>query len=386
MYSFPIVHLTSLTKKVVTGATGSLGSHVAARIAALPHVQKVYCLVRAGSSIEAYDRLLKSMRNRRVYDTLPDLARNKLVALPSDLSQSTLGLSSTTYSTLTSEITDVIHCAWSVNFNLQLSSFEKDSIAGLKHLVDLCLKAQRPAPATFNFCSSVSAVVNTQGDDIPETLPEQLTYAQKMGYAQSKLVGEHLCISAAQKTGIQARVLRIGQVIGDTQHGIWNATEAIPLMLQSATTIGALPKLDESPLWLPVDTVADTVIDIALSSAGTTADSNDDATFNIVSHHPFHWTRDLLPYLARAGLQFKKLEQREWIQRLRESNPDPVLNPPIKLVDFFTGKYDTEEPRKVFNWRTEKARRFSPSLERCGPLSHDLVEKMVGYFQVRCWG
>lgn len=328
------------------------------------------------------------MRTRRVYESLPDLARNKLVALPSDLSQSTLGLSSTAYSTLTSEITDVIHCAWSVNFNLQLSSFEKDSIAGLKHLVDLCLKAQRPAPATFNFCSSVSAVVNTQGNDIPETLPEQLTYAQNMGYAQSKLVGEHLCVSATQQTGIQARVLRIGQVIGDTQHGIWNATEAIPLMLQSATTIGVLPKLDESPLWLPVDTVADTVIDIALSSAGATAtpdsDSND-AIFNIVSHHPFHWTRDLLRYLHHSGLQFKELEQREWLQRLRESNADPVLNPPIKLVDFFTAKYDTDEPRKVSNWRTEKARRFSPALEGCGPLRHKLVEKMVMYFMLKCW-
>ena len=326
------------------------------------------------------------MRTRRVYEILPDLALNKLVALPSDLSQATLGLSPTSYSTLTSEITDVIHCAWSVNFNLQLSSFEKDSIAGLKYLVDLCLKAQRPAPATFNFCSSVSAVVNTQGNDIPEILPEQLTYAQNMGYAQSKLVGEHLCVSATQQTGIQARVLRIGQVIGDTQHGIWNATEAIPLMLQSATTIGVLPKLDESPLWLPVDTVADTVIDITLSSAGATGTPDvKDAVFNIVSHHPFHWTRDLLPYLHHSGLQFKEFEQREWLRKLRESNPDPVLNPPIKLVDFFARKYDTVEPRKVFNWKTEGARRFSPALDKCGPLDHDLVEKMVSYFQLKCW-
>lgn len=331
--------------------------------------------------IEAYDRLLKSMRTRRVYDTLPDAARNKLVALPSDLSQITLGLSPTTYNTLTSEITDIIHCAWSVNFNYQLASFEKDSIGGLKNLIDLSLKAQRPAPATFNFCSSVSAVVNTEGNDIPEALPEKLAYAQGMGYAQSKLVGEHLCAAAKQQTGIQARVLRIGQVIGDTQHGIWNATEAIPLMLQSATTIGALPKLDESHPWLPVDTVADTVIDITLSSEGTESSS----IFNIVNNTPFHWTHDLLPHLHAAGLEFEELDQRDWLRRLRESSQDPVQNPPIKLVDFFAGKYDTDQPRRTLNWRTEEARRVSGALADAGVLSRGLVEKMVEYFRGECW-
>lgn len=219
--------------------------------------------MRASSTIEAYDRLLKSLRARNVYATMSDTARSKLVALPSDLSQPTLGLDSPTYYTLTSELTDIIHCAWSVNFNMQLSSFEKDSIAGLKHLIDFCLKAQRPTPATFNFCSSASTVFNTAGPDIPEALPKDLKFAQDMGYAQSKLVGEHICIHAAQQTGIRARVLRIGQVIGDQAHGIWNSTEAIPLMLQCAKTIGALPALDESPLWLPVDTVAGTVVDIS---------------------------------------------------------------------------------------------------------------------------
>lgn len=326
------------------------------------------------------------MRTRRVYEDLPDIAQNKLVALPSDLSQARLGLDSTTYNALTSEITDIIHCAWSVNFNLQLSSFEKDSIGGLKNLIDLCLKAQRPAPARFNFCSSVSAVVNTKENDIPESLPEQLTYAQEMGYAQSKLVGENLCVNATQQTGIQARVLRIGQVIGDRQHGIWNATEAIPLMLQSATTIGALPKLNESPLWLPVDTVADTVIEISLSSSGATeSSSSSDNIFNIVSHHPFHWTRDLLPYLRQAGLQFEELDQRDWLRRLGASNPDPKINPPIKLVDFFTSKYDTDEPRRALNWHTEEARRAASALEGCGPLDPELVGKMVGYFQQECW-
>ncbi|KAA8644467.1 hypothetical protein EYZ11_011175 [Aspergillus tanneri] len=369
---------------VVTGTTGSLGSHTITKLATLQDVNKIYCLVRASSPIEAYGRLLKSMHDRKVFDGVSDLAKRKLVALPSDLSHPNLGLDSTTYSTLTAEITDVIHCAWSVNFNLHLRSFEEDNIAGLQNLINLCLKAQRPTPASFNFCSSISSVVNTDGDEIPEALPLKLRYAQTMGYAQSKLVAEHICVQAAQQTGICARVLRIGQVIGDQTHGIWNSTEAIPLILQSATTIGALPTLDESPLWLPVDVVAGTVVDLSFSPPNiSTLDT--DLVFNIVNHHSFHWTQDLLPYLRRAGLHFEEVDQREWIRRLRSSALDPVANPPVKLVEFFASKYDTEEPRRVFHYQTEKARKMSPTLSDAKPLDEMLVAKMIDYFRRECW-
>ncbi|KAL2870950.1 putative NRPS-like enzyme [Aspergillus lucknowensis] len=368
---------------VVTGATGSLGCHVVAKLSALPDVRKVYCFVRASSPVDAYGRLLDSLRARRVYDTLSTSARKKLVALPSDLSLPTLGLNTTGYNILTSELTDVIHCAWSVNFNLHLSSFEKDNIAGLKNLTTLCLKAQRPAPATLNFCSSISAVVRSTETVIPETLPPKLESAQDMGYAQSKLVAEHLCIKAAQQTGLRARVLRIGQVIGDTDHGIWSTTEAIPLMIQSATTIGALPKLDEYHRWLPVNSVASIVIDISLSDAveynANTLDTQ--PVFNIVNPHSFHWTRDLLPRLRRAGLEFEELSPRAWISKLRASNPDPVSNPPIKLVDFFAGKYDNDQPKRAIEWHTAKTVEISGTIKEATPLGQDMVTRMLGYFK-----
>ncbi|KAI9376213.1 hypothetical protein BJX61DRAFT_531045 [Aspergillus egyptiacus] len=372
---------------VVTGATGSLGCHAVAKLSALPDVHKIYCFVRASSPIDAYCRLLDSLRARRVYETLSASSKKKLIAVPSDLSVPSLGLDTTTYNTLTSELTDIIHCAWSVNFNLHLSSFEQDNIAGLKHLINLSLKVQRPAPATLNFCSSVSAVVRSTELEIPECLPGKFCFAQSMGYAQSKLVAEHLCINAAKQTGLHARVLRIGQVVGDTTHGIWNTTEAIPLMLQAAKTIGALPKLDEFHRWLPVDSVASIISDILLSSTpeydASTVETQ--PVFNIISPHPFHWTKDLLPFIRDAGLEFEELNPREWILRLRESNPDPVKNPPIKLVDFFAGKYDTEEPKRALGWETRKTGEVSGTFKKVSPLDQGMVGKMMGYFMEE-WG
>jgi thioester reductase-like protein len=157
---------------------------------------------------------------------------------------------------------------------------------------------------------------------------DSLEYAQNMGYAQSKLVAENICVNAANSYGIPTRVLRVGQVIADTVHGIWNNTEAIPLMMQAGLTIGAIPRLDESPLWLPVDVVAATVLEISISDAAT-------GIMNVVNHQSFHWTRDLIPALHAAGLKFSEPSPKEWVALLRNSNADPVANPPIKLFDFF---------------------------------------------------
>jgi thioester reductase-like protein len=155
-------------------------------------VQKVYCLVRAPTKVSARSRVRDSLRERLAYHKLSLSMRSKIVALPSDFSDAHLGLDESDYGEISGSITHLIHLAWSVNFNKALESFEADCIAGAKNLMNLCLSAKRPEPASFNFCSSVSVTAATPGNVVPEALPESLSYAQNMGYAQSKLVTEHL--------------------------------------------------------------------------------------------------------------------------------------------------------------------------------------------------
>ncbi|KAG4436141.1 hypothetical protein IFR05_008384 [Cadophora sp. M221] len=363
---------------VLTGATGSLGAHLASQLALNPDVKKVYCLVRAKTPSQANLRVINSLRDRGLYHLLPLDARSKLAAFPTNFSQQDLGLQPEIYNKISSQITSLIHCAWSVNFNLALSSFEADCIAGAHNLLTLCLTAKQSEPAAFNFCSSVSAVAATEGGFVPEALPESFGFAQNMGYAQSKLVTEYICMNAAKSCSIKARVLRVGQVIADTVHGIWNATEAIPLMIQAGLTIGAIPRLDESPLWLPVDVVASTVSEISLSTAGA-------GVMNVVNHQSFHWTRDLLPALHKAGLEFSEPNQQEWIQIIQKSNPDPSANPPIKLLEFFASKYDNDKPRTALVYDTSYARFLSPSLAAAPKLDQKLVDKFVQRFRTTSW-
>lgn len=42
--------------------------------------------------------------------------------------------------------------------------------------------------------------------------------------------------------------------------------------------------------------------------------------------------------LRSAGIEFDVVSKKEWIDRLRKSNPDVSVNPTYKLVDFFGNK------------------------------------------------
>ena len=358
----------------MTGATGSLGAHVVASLLKDPSVGTIYCLARASSNEEASRRLKESLMRRRLFHTIPASAARKMIALQSDLASPMLGLDAATYQAVSENLGAVIHCAWSVNFNMQIASFRQTNLAGVLNLIELARVGRN---ATFNFCSSVSTTSRCPLPEVPERVAE-LEWAQGIGYAQSKTVAEHLCARAAERAGVRTRVLRVGQIIADTQHGVWNRTEAISLMMQSAITIGALPRLQETPSWLPVDTVGQAVADIALSDAGS-------IVTNVANPRSFRWTGDLLPALKAAGLEFDEVEPREWVRRLRASNPDPEANPPIKLTEFFASKYDRDvfAPSKVF--ATDVACRLSPALARAPLLSRDVVDKFVKYFRSTAW-
>ncbi|KIX02564.1 uncharacterized protein Z518_08505 [Rhinocladiella mackenziei CBS 650.93] len=375
----PVPRASTETCIIVTGATGSLGAHLVAQLVQRDDISEVCCLVRASSEAAARQRVIKSMQDRAVYHTLSLGLRRKISCYPANFSKPKLGLDDKLYDSLSMKIISLVHCAWSVNFNKSLASFEADCIAGMRNLMLLCLSARQPTPASFNFCSSVSAVASTPDDLVEEALPESFKCAQGMGYARSKLVSEHLVTRAATETGMSARVLRIGQIIADTKHGIWNDTEAIPLMLQTATTIGALPALDELHRWLPVDTVATAVMDISLCFTSQ-------RVFNIVNPRTFHWTNDLLPALRAAGLSFVEVSQREWIRRLRVSNPDPETNPTIKLVEFFASKYDNDTTkRRSLNYVTTTAEDLSAALGKVPALTTELVCKFVNKFLKTSW-
>ena len=344
---------------LLTGVTGSLGAHLLAALLRVPSIEKVYCLNRGSNP---HERTIESLRSRGLEANF-----DRVESFSADLTRPDLGLKAE----LAERVNLVLHNAWSVNFNMGVASFE-NQIQGARNLIDYSVSSN----ARFFFVSSVSAAVRS-GSTVTESHLQKLTDAQEMGYARSKLVAERLC-QRASEAGLDARVLRVGQITGDTRRGEWNATEAIPLMIRSATTIGALPALDDTLTWLPIDVVAQSIVELCHSP-------EHHGVYHVVNPRSFNWSRDLLPMLRGAGLTFEPVSPEQWLERLAASNPDPAVNPTIKLLDFFRSKYERPKTGPGVFYETQLTERVSPTLKAVGAPDAALVAKMVEFWKAESW-
>ncbi|CAG1966199.1 unnamed protein product [Fusarium graminearum] len=373
---------------LLTGVTGALGAHALAQLTAQPHVGAVWALIRASSDHMATERLHKSLETRGL--SLDDEQRGKILALPCDLSRPDLGLSESNLAELQNKLTTIIHSAWAVNFNISVQSFEDQHIKAVHNLIQLSLGVQTPRPARFFFCSSVSSAGGTpRPGQVLESLVPSPAHAQHTGYARSKYVAEHITGNAC-KAGAVARVLRLGQLVGDTKVGEWNTTEGIPLMIQTAVTLGALPALNEEMTWLPVDLAASAILDLSNLTTTTTTNrsSNPDLVYHILNPIRFHWTNQMLPSMRAAGFKFETLPTSEWMQRLRDSDRDPSKNPPIKLLDWFESKYghkaSTKAETGALNYLTDLSREDSVTLRNVPDVTDvGYVRMVLGQLQKR---
>ncbi|KAF2164455.1 hypothetical protein M409DRAFT_56717 [Zasmidium cellare ATCC 36951] len=374
---------------VVTGATGNLGAFLLAEAVKRENVSEVWALVRAPGQASAGARVMKSLEARNI--RLTDHELSKLRAVPSDFSQADLGLEAHDLEHLMSTLTCVIHSAWAVNFNLGVRSFEAQHVRGTYNLINLCLRSRLASPARFYFCSSVSAASGTpKPATITEKAIEDLKHAQNMGYGRSKLVTEHITRNAMRSTGMTARVLRIGQLSGDTSSADWNETEAIALMVRSALTTGVLPDLDERPSWLPVDLCAKAIVELSIPVANATDEQKSaDLVYHLVNPNTFSFKHDLLPALQKSSLPpFKIVGASEWLDKLANSDQDVETNPSIKLIDFWKVKYgnvaqtstvhhDDGEPAGL-SFETTRTVHDAPSLGCVrDPVTEGLIERYV---------
>lgn len=65
----------------------------------------------------------------------------------------------------------------------------------------------------------------------------------------------------------------------------------------------------------------------------------------------------MLPALAKAGLKFETIDQRKWVQLLRDGAQDPKLNPTTQLLSFYVDRYDKLGHGELIFGTTETAKK-----------------------------
>ncbi|KAG8720020.1 hypothetical protein FRC08_001379 [Ceratobasidium sp. 394] len=246
-----------LENVVLTGTTGALGSHILALILGDDNVKRVWALNRApkAGAPSTIQRQCHSFAEKMLDTRLLD--HPKLTMLEADLLEGKLGLSQECYDDIQNSATTIIHNAWQVDFNLNLQSFEP-SIHGTRNLLDL---ASKRAPR-FVFTSSMSSVgLGLPGQVYPEEYTKDPSAPTGFGYGESKHVAEKL-LEVARSAGLQACVVRLGQLTGDSVSGAWSKTDWVPSLVASSLAIGHLPDAMGTVAWIPLDAAAKTLLDV----------------------------------------------------------------------------------------------------------------------------
>ena len=368
---------------VLTGATGALGAHILSLLRSSNHVSQIHCLVRAASQTAAIERVSKSLLARNK----PALgSTSKIQCHPCKLSSPTLGLLESDYQSLATEVTVVIHAAWAVNFSMRLSSFVKDHINGIRNLINFALASPHARAPRFIFCSSTASVLGPhKTSPILESISHDPLTASPLGYSRSKWVAEAICEKAHSNTRMRDHiaVLQVGQLCGDTENGIWNATEAWPLMLSSVKITKSLPDLkDEKLSWLPVDVAAEAVLEIAFSGSDKSPARK---ALHVPVYHILNPSKeptwfDLLRWLQKLSPCFDVVSPADWVSRLENLKGEETKHPATKLLGLWREAYCTDDGKQdgtedvVF--AMEATKRAAPTMRDVKPVDEEQFDKI----------
>ncbi|KAF8420389.1 hypothetical protein EV426DRAFT_612188 [Tirmania nivea] len=314
---------------VLTGATGSLGAHILKQYCKRSiSKRKIYCLVRGNSVASVSERVERSLRQRG-FSRLPTDGTVIVKYLPAAFEKDKLGLQGEVWREIKAELARagrngvVIHAAWPVNFAARVESFEPQ-FEGIIRLLELLPQVtempsgDRPQLAFISSTASVSSMKSGASSDVQEIYSSDPRDAAPLGYSRSKWVAEKICQYYGKK-GLNVKVIRVGQLCGDTRHGYWNQSEGWPLMLAVGTSIKALPDLRDEVYWLPVDIAASIVLEITslriLTGDGNGNSPSVEPPFHVLNPRGVWWS-EIFDWMKRAEKKFSIVSPEQWVKRV----------------------------------------------------------------------
>jgi thioester reductase-like protein len=361
---------------VVTGASGSLGSHLVGALARRLDVATVVCINRPVSNVSADQRQAEALTSRGI--DLSPAALAKIRVYDVTTSKPQLGLPSHEYEWLAQHGTHIIHNAWPMSATRPLKGFEPQ-IQVMRNLLDLARDmASTAAPCTigFQFVSSIGVTGFSAHSNVLEQ-PMPMSAVMPSGYNEGKWVCERMLSETLRRHPhlFRASVCRLGQITGSTSSGFWNPVEHFPFIVKSAQALQAWPDLQGALHWLPVDRSAAAMVDLLK------LESHHDAKVEGEAYEVYHIDNPIgQPWRAMSALLAPALDIpshriipfRDWIIMVRESPLSEVDNPAARLMGFLEPHFERMACGGIV-LDTHRACEHSKTMAAQGPVDAELV-------------
>ena len=337
---------------IVTGTTGYLGTLILQLLLESPQISTIYALNRSPDA------------PTRQHQSLPTTDLTRVTFLTASLDKPQFGLNDTDWQTLLANTHGFIHNAWTVDFNLTVSSFEPH-LAGVRNIAEFC--AQSTHGARLLFESSIASVGNFNAVQpgagaVPEVFLADHELPQPQGYGESKHVAAHIIDAASKALGIQSAVVRVGQLAGPRGDGkgVWNKREWVPSLIATSKAMGVLPE-SLGPLsavdWVPIDAAAGVVVELMFEMFASEA--SEMRVWNLTNPNLVDWSALAASVQEFYGAEAVKLvSYNEWITELKkvpQTKEEAEKKPGIRLLDFYEGLASAGEAPTLATTQTTKA-------------------------------
>ncbi len=294
---------------LLTGATGYLGMHILRELID-SDAENIYCLVR-GKTLEAAESRLRTLLFYYFSDAFKPLFGTRIHVLLGDVtSDFAQGLA----------IDTVINCAAVVKHFSEGTEIEDVNIGGAQRCVDFCLQNG----ARLVHISTASTRGLWAGEIKDDVFTEQRFYmGQYLGnkYIYSKFMAERLILEAVALHGLQAKIMRVGNLAARSTDGEFQAnfsTNSFMGRIKVYNMLGCCPygMRNKRVEFSPINEVAHAIVLLSTTPAQCTV------------FHPYNihtqFLGDVLTGLTTVGDGVRFVEQEEFQQAMDEASNDPT--------------------------------------------------------------
>ncbi len=347
---------------LLTGATGYLGIHIL-RDLIDSDADNIYCLVR-GKSQEKAESRLRTLLFYYFSDAFKDLFGKRLHVVLGDVtSDFEEGL----------KVDTVFNCAAIVKHFSEGTEIEDVNVGGAQRCVDYCVKTG----ATLVHVSTASTRGLWVGEPKSDIFTEQRLYmGQFLGnkYIHSKFLAERLILDAVARRGLNAKIMRVGNLAARSTDGEFQAnfaTNSFMGRIKVYNMLGCCPHSmrNKNVEFSPINEVAHAIVLLSTTPKECTV------------FHPYNihgqFLGDVLSGLNTVGDGVRFVEQEEFVQAMEEAKADPIkanqMSSLLAYQDMAHGQKTTDVKRDN-DYTTQVLYRLGFAWS---PTSWDYVERML---------
>lgn len=302
--------IDSIDHLFITGGTGVLGSYLIKTLLENTNYQ-LHCLIRAHSIDEATIRLEKALSSYGMSNNTFTEYKKRLFLYTGDISLPNLGISDAEYNTLAGKVDRVIHTAANLALNESYESLYDTNVKGTKHVIDFCKRTDNKHLMYVSSYSVMASLLLTKTTPLVETQLDLSQDFTDMGYSKTKFESEKL-IHKAMNDGLQAQIVRAGDIFGDSETGIFPIATANSLFYDLLKTVIETGVAPITPLYFditPVDFIARAMTHLIQKSAAF------NKTYYLTNPNPQAFP-EVIKVIRQCGYAIELISSADYIERI----------------------------------------------------------------------